>query len=75
MDGTCTTNQHWVFLELTGAFPSYHLLKRHRSEVLRTYSTSVLWGREVAENSAVAPLFNYLPQAGVLEHHVPRRVP
>lgn len=43
------------------------LLKRVASktwgaQVLRTYSTSVLWGREVAENSAVAPLFNYLPQ-------------
>ncbi|CAK9010532.1 unnamed protein product [Durusdinium trenchii] len=39
--------------------------------VLRTYSTSVLWGRGVAENSAVAPLFNYLPQ---VDHYMAKDV-
>eukprot|EP00913_Durusdinium_trenchii_P013811 g12968.t1 len=41
------------------------------AQVLRTYSTSVLWGRGVAENSAVAPLFNYLPQ---VDHYMAKDV-
>jgi len=43
------------------------LLKRVSSKtwgakVLRTYSTSVLWGKELADKSSVAPFFHYLPQ-------------
>mmetsp|Transcript_102051 Transcript_102051/g.263843 ORF Transcript_102051/g.263843 Transcript_102051/m.263843 type:complete len:213 (-) Transcript_102051:84-722(-) len=32
------------------------------AQVLRTYSSGMLWGREFTKNSAVAPLFNYLPE-------------
>eukprot|EP00440_Ansanella_granifera_P043866 gb/GFBE01047534.1/.p1 GENE.gb/GFBE01047534.1/~~gb/GFBE01047534.1/.p1 ORF type:complete len:209 (+),score=22.26 gb/GFBE01047534.1/:1-627(+) len=39
------------------------------AQVLRTYSTSMLWGRELTQNSAVAPLFNYLPE---VEHYIPK---
>jgi|Transcript_39320 hypothetical protein len=32
------------------------------AQVLRTYSSGMLWGREFTKNSAVGPLFNYLPE-------------
>lgn len=32
------------------------------AQVLRTYSSSMLWGREITKGSSVAPLFSYLPE-------------
>eukprot|EP00931_Biecheleriopsis_adriatica_P075724 TRINITY_DN49520_c0_g1_i1.p1 TRINITY_DN49520_c0_g1~~TRINITY_DN49520_c0_g1_i1.p1 ORF type:complete len:203 (+),score=25.61 TRINITY_DN49520_c0_g1_i1:29-637(+) len=39
------------------------------AQVLRTYSTSMLWGRDLTQNTSVAPLFNYLPQ---VDHYIPK---
>jgi len=41
------------------------------AKVLKTYSSSVLWGRELAQNSTVAPIFNYLPQ---VDHYVHKEI-
>mmetsp|Transcript_32727 Transcript_32727/g.58783 ORF Transcript_32727/g.58783 Transcript_32727/m.58783 type:complete len:199 (-) Transcript_32727:363-959(-) len=37
------------------------------AQVLRTYSSSMLWGRDLAQNTSVAPLFNYLPE---VDHYI-----
>jgi len=39
------------------------------AQVLRTYSSSMLWGRELTQNSSVSPLFNYLPQ---VDQYIPK---
>lgn len=39
------------------------------AQVLRTYSSSMLWGREITKGSSVAPLFNYLPE---VDHYIPK---
>ena len=58
--------------------PCFHLEVRRlfgHTEVLRTYSSGALWGKELTETSPVAPLFNYLPQAGASwPRHAPRRI-